>query len=117
MQGDALVGRDKQDGAAPQCDVGERSGGGRCGVAFDDQDYAGAVDWSDGVLLHQGRDLCPHDGEVWHWGVVQEHAGVRAVLDRWKDFGAGGGWSVVQHLAQRVDVDVFRCQTGPHRVV
>lgn len=57
MQGDALVGRDEQDGAPPQRDIGEGSGGGRRGVAFDDQEDAGTVDWSNSVLLHGGWDL------------------------------------------------------------
>lgn len=57
VQGDALIGRHKQDGAPPQRDVGEGGGRGCRGVAFDDQEDAGAVNWSDGVLLHGGRDL------------------------------------------------------------
>lgn len=61
--------------------------------------------------------LYPYDAEVWHWGVVQRNAGVRSILDTWEDFGAGGGGAVAQHLTQRVNVDVFGCQTGPHRVV
>lgn len=57
MQGDALVGRDEQDGAAPQCDVREGSGRGCRGVAFNDQEDAGTVDGSNSVLLHRGWDL------------------------------------------------------------
>lgn len=61
--------------------------------------------------------LYPHDGEVWHWGVVHSHTGVLGVLDAREDFGGGGGGAVVQHLAQRVDVDVFGSEAGPDRVV
>lgn len=61
--------------------------------------------------------LNPHDGEVRHWGVVHGHAGVGAILDAREDFGGGGGGAVVQHLAQRVDVDVFGGEAGPDGVV
>lgn len=57
MQGHALVGRHKQDGAPPQRDVRESGGAGCRGVAFDDQEDAGAVDGSHSVLLPRGRDL------------------------------------------------------------
>lgn len=61
--------------------------------------------------------LDPHDGEVWHWRVVHSHAGVGAILDAQEDFGGGGGGAVVQHLAQRVDVDVLGREAGPDGVV
>lgn len=71
MQGDALVGRDEQHAAPPQRDVGEGGGGGRRGVALDDQEDAGAVHRGDGVLLHRGRDL--GGGNVYTSFVGQQH--------------------------------------------
>lgn len=57
VQGDTLIGRHKKNGAPPQRDIREGSGGGGRGVALDDQQDAAAVKWGDGVELHGGRDL------------------------------------------------------------
>lgn len=65
----------------------------------------------------QFSNLYPHDSEVWHGRVVYGHAGVRGVLKTREDFRGGGGGAVVQHLTQRVNIDVFGCQSGPHSVV
>lgn len=58
-----------------------------------------------------------HDSKVWHWGVVQSHTRVWGVLDTWENFGGCGGRAVVQHLTQRVDVDVFGGEASPYGVV
>lgn len=57
LQRHALISWDKQDSPPSQGDVGESGGGGGRGVAVDDQQDAGAVDGSYGVLLHRGWDL------------------------------------------------------------
>lgn len=57
VQRHALVGRDEQDASPRHGDVGEGSGGGRSGVAFDDQQDAGAVNWGNSVVLHRGWHL------------------------------------------------------------
>lgn len=57
MQGDTLIGRDKQDCAPPQCEVREGGSRGSRGFTFNDEEDAGTVNWSDVVLLHRGRDL------------------------------------------------------------
>lgn len=89
MQEDTLVGRDEEDGATPHGDVGQGSGGGGSGLALHHQEDARAVNRCHGVLLDRSWYLYPHDGEVWHWGVVEEDTGVRGILDGGKDFGAG----------------------------
>lgn len=61
--------------------------------------------------------LYPHDGEVWHRRVVHSHTGVGVILDAREDFGGGGSGAVVQHLAQRVNVDVFGSEASPDSVV
>lgn len=66
-----------------------------------------------GLMTH----LYLYDSEVRHRGVVEENAGVGGVLHTREDLGGGGGGAIVQHLAQRVDVDVLRRETSTHRVV
>lgn len=61
--------------------------------------------------------LYPQDTEVWHRGVVHGHTGVSAIRDTQKDFGGRGGGTVVQHLAQCIDVNVFGSEASPDGVV
>lgn len=51
LQGEALIGRYKQDGAPPQRDLRQARSARGCRVAVDDQEDASTVDGSDGVLL------------------------------------------------------------------
>lgn len=61
--------------------------------------------------------LYPQDAEVWHRWVVHSHTGISAIRDTGKDFGGHRGGTVVQHLAQCVDVDVFGSEASPDGVV
>lgn len=61
--------------------------------------------------------LYPHDGEVWHGGVVEVDAGVERALRSREDLGAAGRRRVVEHLAQGEDVDEFGGEPGTHRVI
>lgn len=71
--------------------------------------------WKGGARLM--THLYPNDSEVRHRGVVEEDAGVSGILHTREDLGGGGGGAVVQHLAQRVDVDVLGREASTHRVV
>lgn len=63
------------------------------------------------------RHLYPNDSEVRHRGVVKEDTGVGGILHTWEDLGGGGGGAIVQHLTQRVDIDVLGREASTHRVV
>lgn len=61
--------------------------------------------------------MYPQDGEVRHGGVVDGDARVRGVPNWRENLGSGRARAVVEHLAKRVDVDVFWGQAGSYRVV
>lgn len=61
--------------------------------------------------------LYPNDSEVRHRGVVKEDAGIGGVLHTREDLGGRRGGGVVQHLAQRVDVNVLGREASTHRIV
>lgn len=61
--------------------------------------------------------LYSHDGEVWHRRVVEVNAGVGVVLHAGEDFGTDWSWAVIQHLTQRVHVNVFGSQSGTYGVI
>lgn len=61
--------------------------------------------------------LYPNDSEVRYWGVVEEHTGVSGILHTREDLGGGRRRAIVEHLAQRVDIDVLGREASTHRVV
>lgn len=61
--------------------------------------------------------LYSHDAEVWHRRVVEVDEGVAVVLHAGEDFGTDRSRAVIQHLTQRVHVNVFGSQSGTYGVI